>query len=119
VPDITGDWQVLSIEGFDTIADSKASMSFQKDGMLSGSTGCNSYGSAYTMNGSSLSIDAGWSTRKMCMARLNEQELRFFQAMSSVVAVDRIDESEMYLVDVEGNKLFELRKTNSNGKDTD
>lgn len=67
------------------VADTSVTMSFDSEGKLSGSGGCNRYTATWTQEGSSMRLSAPASTRRMCPEEgVMEQEQAFFAAMQTV-----------------------------------
>ena len=67
------------------VADSTVTLSFGRDGQVSGSAGCNPYTAAYTAEGESLRVQSAAATRRMCAADgVMEQEQAFLNALGSV-----------------------------------
>src|SRR5688500_18535888 len=64
------EWMLASVEGFSSTPAGvqTPTIRFGTDGRLSGNTGCNSAGAAYTAEGDRLTIDALISTRRACVA---------------------------------------------------
>ena len=65
------------------IAGTELTATFDDDGGLSGSAGCNNYTSAYTTDASSIAIEPPASTRKLCPepAGVMEQEAAYLAAL--------------------------------------
>ncbi len=82
-----GAWQVTSFLRGDAvtspIAGTEITASFDDEGQLSGSAGCNTYTSAYTTDAGSITIEAPATTRKLCPepAGVMEQETAYLAAL--------------------------------------
>lgn len=82
------EWKLVSFSsaGAQTplVPGSSITVRFQRDGQLGGSGGCNSYGAAYQLSGSSLSVSSIVSTEMACLQEgIMEQEQRYFAALQS------------------------------------
>ena len=87
-------WQVESIQQGGTIDYSYVTMSID-DGQISGSTGCNRYTGAVTLDAvneglSAFTVDNIALTRKMCAPALMKQEQKFVEALN---------ETQLYSID--------------------
>ncbi|MBC8076318.1 MAG: META domain-containing protein [Chloroflexales bacterium] len=58
-------------------------LQFGTDGTVSGTTGCNSFGGRYTVNGQALAISDVRQTLKACEPSLMEQETHYTTALSA------------------------------------
>jgi heat shock protein HslJ len=65
---------------------SSVTMNFGKDGVVSGSAGCNRYTAPYSSDGPGLTIGQAAATRKMCASPegVMEQEQQFLRALATV-----------------------------------
>ncbi len=82
-----GSWQVTSLLQGDAvtspIAGTVLTASFDDEGGLSGSAGCNTYTSSYTTDASSIAIEPPASTRKFCAepTGVMDQEAAYLAAL--------------------------------------
>jgi heat shock protein HslJ len=92
------------------LAGSVITLLFGADGIVSGSTGCNNYSAAYTLDGEVLTIGPAALTRMMCAEPegIMEQETAYLAAMSSASAYT-IEGDELTLVDATGTRLVQAR----------
>jgi heat shock protein HslJ len=67
------------------LADTKITMTFDEDGHMSGTAGCNNYSGGYTVDGDTISIGPLVSTMMMCVAPegVMEQEAAFLAALQA------------------------------------
>jgi putative lipoprotein len=84
-----GEWHLLEINGMATIpaqVDRRPTLRFSADSARAeGNGGCNSYGGAATIQGSTLHVSRVISTKRACVdAALTQQESRFFSALETV-----------------------------------
>lgn len=83
-PDIlNGDtWQVEDINRSGIIDNTVLTLTFSKDGNVTGSTGCNSLSGTYTATGTAITFSPLIMTRRACLApALNDQETKFTAAL--------------------------------------
>lgn len=77
---IVATWTLLGAEG-----DEGPALTFDADGRVSGSTGCNSFSGAYTARGDALSFSPLATTRRACTNEiLGRQETVFLQQLARV-----------------------------------
>lgn len=81
---IGSDWLLISLNGVEPLADSKITLSFDADGQVSGSSGCNRYFGGYRLLGDErLEIGPLAGTRKFCQGEPGEQERRYLDALQA------------------------------------
>ena len=85
------------------LAGTKLTAAFGKDGMLTGSAGCNHYDATYTTSAAALELGAIASTRKTCAspAGVMAQESAYLAALGTV-ATYRIEGSMLELLTAKG-----------------
>lgn len=83
-------WQVNSINNgkqavVSTIIDSKLTVNFDANGIITGTAGCNNYSARYKVTGKKIRISGVSSTRKMCAKPegIMQQEAEFLKALES------------------------------------
>ena len=88
-------WEVTGINNgkqavSSPVAGSHVTATFGADGMVTGSSGCNSYHAAYTLTGDALHVGPVASTRKLCTnpPGVMEQEAAFVKALESSTSVE-------------------------------
>ena len=90
-----GNWRVTSLRAGAAlerpIAGTALTATFAADGTLTGSGGCNRFGSTYQPSGDLMTIEPPRSTRKACRepAGVMEQESRYLAALESVARFER------------------------------
>lgn len=79
------------------LADTRLTMEFGADGSLGGSSGCNTYMTAYRLNGGNITIDPPAGTQRVCTepAGIMEQEVDFLTGALPSAATFRIDGSTL------------------------
>ncbi len=87
VPPLQGSWSLLQLYGQPLVPGTMITADFN-NGQVSGSGGCNTYNAGFSTNGNNVSISYPSSTQVMCDDAINQQETRFFQALSSVATYD-------------------------------
>jgi heat shock protein HslJ len=95
---LTGTWTLTSYGTGDTLssalADVEANLSFNEDGTVTGTSGCNEFGGDYTVEGDQITFNEIVSTLKLCDTPLMGQE----EAMQQVL-------TETADYQIEGNTL--------------
>ncbi len=81
--------------------------SFNDDGSLTGSAGCNSYGTVYHIEGANLTIEPSGSTEMYCSEPpgIMEQENRYLTLLTEV-STWRVEGDRLILSDAEGADLL-------------
>ena len=105
------EWLLVSIEGFSSIPAGvqTPTIRFGTDGRLSGNTGCNSAGAAYTAEGDRLTIDALISTKRACLdPEGNALESAYIRALDATQRF-RIVNGELELLSDSGTVLARFR----------
>ncbi len=97
-------WVLESAPGIDLPAGGSASATFA-DGRVSGSTGCNRFTAAYTLEGDQLELGMIASTRMACAPPLLALEQAYVAALGRV-ARWRIEGEDLTLSDAQGNELL-------------
>jgi heat shock protein HslJ len=95
---LTGIWKLTSYGTADAVssalADVEANLTFNEDGTVTGTSGCNEFGGGYTVEGDQITFEEIVSTLKLCKETLMGQE----EAMQQVLT-----ETATYQID--GNTL--------------
>ena len=85
------EWRLEELEGRPALRDAGGeapTLRLGSDGRAGGSTGCNTYGGGYTVEGAAIRFGTLVMTRRACVdPALNEQERRFAEALA---AADRM-----------------------------
>jgi heat shock protein HslJ len=98
-------WKIKLLDGQAPAVDLVITAEFY-DGRISGSSGCNSYGSAYEVNDGKISIDAIAVTEMACLdENVMQTEQRFLELLSQVKGYQRL-ESRLELLDEDGVVLM-------------
>lgn len=105
-------WRAQAIDGAPVLPRSSTSLTIASDLRAGGKGGCNSYFAQAELDGTALQFSAVASTRMSCEASVNDQEMRFFSALSSTRGW-RIDGDELLLLDARGQELARLVRSNS------
>ena len=91
--DLQGSWLIEYINQQPVIDRSPASLSFNKDGKVTGNSSCNRFMTGYQFNQtaedtfSTLTFSQSAGTMMMCSETLMNQEQRFFSALAKVTHV--------------------------------
>lgn len=88
-----------------TVAGTHVTLSF-KDGMLSGSSGCNTFRASYKLEENRIVVGPAMSTRKMCSGKgIMEQERQFLAALETAVKWD-IDRGMLDMHRADGERVL-------------
>ena len=104
-------WTLTSIDGFTAMPAGVATptIRFDTDGRLSGNTGCNSAGAAFTTDGDRLTIQPMMVTKRACLEpEGNRLERAYVQAVGRARRF-RIAENQLELLDDNGTVLARFR----------
>jgi heat shock protein HslJ len=86
---LIGAWKLISYGTADSltsaVADTEAGITFSEDGTMSGTSACNEYGGAYSVEGDQVTFSEIVSTRKFCEL-LMEQERTMYQVLTGTAA---------------------------------
>jgi heat shock protein HslJ len=110
----SNDWSLIGYnngkEAFvSVLLNTTISASFGMDGKLSGTAGCNTYSSDYTVDGDQISIGPALSTRMFCAEEgVMEQEMAYLQAMEKA-ATYKIEGEVLTLFDAQGLRLAQYQ----------
>jgi heat shock protein HslJ len=85
------------------------SISFEADGKVAGSGGCNRFFGNYEQNGESLSFSPLGATRMACPTGIMKIEHGFF-AMLGAVRKAKLEASTLVLIDAAGKELARLSR---------
>jgi heat shock protein HslJ len=97
------EWVLKSINGEELVEGSEITAVFA-EGNISGTSGCNRYGSSYEVSGTSLIFSIFISTRMACEESLMNQEMVYLTAMEKVVSFT-LDEGRLVIQTDEANEL--------------
>ncbi len=85
------------------------SISFEADGKVAGSGGCNRFFGGYEQEGESLSFSPLGSTRMACPPGIMKIEKEFFDMLGAVRKA-KVEASTLVLIDAAGKELAELSR---------
>ena len=103
---LTTNWTAERI--FEQTADAtKSTVTFNQDGTVNGSTGCNNYQGAVDINDTAIKFGLLATTRKMCEPAVSGQEIVFMEALGSVRNWRRTD-STLELLDENNTVVIRL-----------
>lgn len=91
-------WELVEIDGAAPTADPPPTLTFEDDGTVTGSGGCNAFSGSATIDGTSLSIGPLASTQMACPDPVGQEEQAFLLAMDEVTG---------YTIDEEGRLVLE------------
>lgn len=88
--DLLGEWKLVSYGTTETqspaLADVEAGLTFNEDGTVTGTSGCNEFGGSYMVDGNDLEFNEIVSTLKLCDTPIMEQEEAVSQMLSDASA---------------------------------
>lgn len=86
------EWQLETINGVNVIEGSDVTLAFDAQGNITGSSGCNTFGGTYAVDGEILTFGEIETTERACVeAELNEQEAVYYAALNSVNSYELTD----------------------------
>ena len=89
---IVGSWELIEFgpagSTMPAVEDSEAGLTFNEDGSVSGSTGCNGAGSEYTVDGDQIEFAPFVSTLMACEDPIMEQESTFHQVLNGTATYE-------------------------------
>lgn len=91
---------------------SDSTLSFEPDGRVSGSGGCNRYNGGVEIAAQTIRFGAIAATRRMCDVAIMEQEQKFFEALENSRSW-RLAGEKLTLLDESGEELARLLKLGS------
>ena len=84
-PALVGSWTLTSLNGNQVVPGTQITANFN-NGQLSGSGGCNTYNTTYSINGNTISINPPVATQQLCEDPVMQQESVYFQALTSAAS---------------------------------
>lgn len=104
-PDIAGTWLAEDIGGAGVIDNLQSTLQLSEDGSVSGTGGCNNFAGKAILAGDAISFGPLAATRMACVPAVNDQEAKFFDALSKTQSW-RIDATgKLELFDSAGTRL--------------
>lgn len=104
-PLISGRWIIEDIMGDGVIDNTQASLSFGKDGDLSGNATCNRLIGSYTVDGEDIAIKRVGSTMMVCPEALMFQERRLLDLLPTVVRYEIDKGRTLILITTDGSTV--------------
>lgn len=92
------EWTVESIAGAPVVPNSTVTLTFDNDGRVVGSGGCNRINMAYTLTGEGMSIEPGLRTQMACEDAILRQEDRFIDLLGKVQGFEIPEPGKLALV---------------------
>jgi heat shock protein HslJ len=92
-------WELVDLDGTEAVGETPPSITFNDDGTVNGSTGCNTFSGEVTIEGSEVTFGPMATTRMACAEEsVSEQEQAFLLAMEGVTG---------YTIDTQGRLVLE------------
>jgi heat shock protein HslJ len=102
---VTGTWLAEDIGGAGVIDNLQSTLQLSEDGSVSGTGGCNNFAGKAILAGDAISFGPLAATRMACVPAVNDQEAKFFDALSKTQSW-RIDATgKLELFDSAGTRL--------------
>ena len=99
-------WRAEDIGGGGIIDRSRATLTFDADGRISGSASCNQYSGSYALDrGALIFTSALVATQKACVPSLMDQERRFLAILGAARRIERLPTGALLLSTSEGKSL--------------
>lgn len=90
-------WNIISINGTPVLPDTQATIRFDADQRLSGSTGCNRFMGSYSLRGEGLSASQLAGTRMACPGPVEGQEQAILAVLNTLQGFERPDDQRLVL----------------------
>jgi len=98
-------WLLIELEGEPPIPNTQITAEFDEEGRVSGTSGCNSYSTTYTVDGNRIKFGEEMiGTLMACPDPVMEQERVYLEALGAAVTSEIVD-NELTLFDTDGNPL--------------
>ena len=94
-------WILTALNGAEPLPDTTITASFDADGTLNGTDGCNRYGAVYEVDGNNISITLGPSTLMACPEPIMNQATEYLTALEAAAAY-QIQGEVLELQDADG-----------------
>lgn len=108
--DLAGtEWVAVTVDGDPVAANVQSTISFDADGRVTGTAGCNRYFGAYTIDGGSITFGHLAATQMMCPPEQMEQEQRFLETLSRAERFER-GVGQLMLYSSEGGEVMVLNE---------
>ena len=114
VDELSGQWQVESIDQGGVIDSSMITVAFAGKGQVNGMTGCNYYSATMTDEGETVALSQAISTRMGCAPALMRQEERFLNALQETVTLHRLADTWLVAEDATGKPRLKMIEISSN-----
>ncbi|SBS30583.1 heat-inducible protein [Marinomonas aquimarina] len=108
VDELSGQWQIESIDQGGIIDSSHITLTFTEDGRVSGSSGCNRYSASVSQQDDRVLIHQAVSTRMTCAPSLMQQEQRFLSALQETTAFYTVSETWLVAEDAQGTPRLKM-----------
>jgi heat shock protein HslJ len=104
-PLIETEWYLSANNTVPTMEGTSITLSFDENGQMGGSSGCNFYEGNYTIDGNTLQFGSIARSLMGCLADVLQQETRYFAALSQVTGYRRIGPDRLVLELSDGSAL--------------
>lgn len=105
-------WITEQIDGLKVTTSQRATIKFENDGHVTGTTGCNRFSGMAKINGQNITFGQFATTRRACIPELMEQEQKFLEAIENIKKYSIDKNSLLRLNDSENKELMVLSGNN-------
>lgn len=104
--ELTGSiWLLTELNGEEPLPDTNITAEFDQEGRVGGSSGCNSYGTSYNVDGNKITFGAETITTMMaCPEPIMEQERNYLIALEATATFE-INDDELILFNADGDEV--------------
>ena len=110
---LDGNWTLISYGSSSNptpaVADTDASLTFDKDGQLSGNVGCNGFGGEYKVDGNAITFGPIMSTMMYCTEPIMQQEGTTLAVLVETVTF-KLDGDQLTITSADGNSVLVLAR---------
>jgi heat shock protein HslJ len=110
---LLGDWKLVSYGSpsklTPAVADVDTSLVFDKEGKVSGSVGCNSFGGDYKVDGTKITFESVVSTLMFCEGPVGDQETTTLNVLAGE-ATFALDGNNLTITSADGSSVIVLAK---------
>lgn len=107
---LIGLWNVIDIDGEPVLDSAVPTLEFASDGSLSGSTGCNTYRTGFSVDGEALVLEPIAVTMMACEPDVSEQEATFLAVLDDEPTFGLVDASSLLTLENSSGSTLSARR---------